>query len=208
MRETLLFARRALSDFHATGALVPSSRALGRALADGIEAIPPPRRVLEVGGGTGAVTREILDRLEAGDLLVVYEIDRALAAHLGETPAVRRSSARVEIRAADIRAMPPPPPDERYHAAIASLPFQNLAPEATSEVWKTILCALAPGGWASFYRYALFPALRAALPTEAGRRTRAARAALDAITDGRVVSRRWVLANVPPAWAIRVMLAP
>lgn len=206
MRGRLLFARRAFADLGAVGALVPSSRALGRALADGIESISPPRRVLEVGGGTGAVTREIIRRLGPGDRLVVYEIDPALAGYLARRPEVAAADGRVEIRCDDVRTMPPPAAAERYGAIVASLPFQSLPAEAVGEIWKTLFAALAPGGTISFFRYAVLPALFAALPTAAGRRTRAARAALDAAIEGRVIDRRFVAANVPPAWAIRVRL--
>ena len=44
-----------------TGSILPSSRALGRALAGEMSKVNFPRRILEVGPGTGAVTREIVD---------------------------------------------------------------------------------------------------------------------------------------------------
>ena len=50
------FLRQFRTRSHDTGALLPSSPALARALASEFRKAPPPRRVLEVGPGTGAVT--------------------------------------------------------------------------------------------------------------------------------------------------------
>lgn len=189
------------------GALLPSSRALAEALCAGIDALRggAPRRLLEVGGGTGAVTRSIARRLGPADRLVVYEIDPALAEYLRTDPALAALDGRLDVRVDDVRSLPP---EERYDSIVASLPFQSLETDATIEIWRALLAALAPGATLSFFRYAFFPALWALLPSEAGRRLRAARAALDGLTAGRIVGRQLVWRNVPPAWAIRAAAAP
>lgn len=202
LRDASAFLRRAVADFGVVGAVAPSSRHLAAALCLGLDALPAGRRrVLEVGGGTGAVTREILRRLSGDDRLVVYEIDPVFAARLRADPAVRAAGRRVEIRCADVRALPA---GETYDAVIAALPFQNFPPNLIAEIWGVLLAAVPAGGTVSFFRYACIGAARRALPTEAGRRARAARAALTAAVAGRVAARRLVLRNLPPAWAFLV----
>src|SRR5437764_12747057 len=61
--------------FRTTGALMPSSRFLARALAAPLGHARPPGRILEVGPGTGSVTREILRRLIPGDQLDAVELN-------------------------------------------------------------------------------------------------------------------------------------
>src|SRR5205807_6885581 len=68
--------------FRTTGALLPSSRFLARALAAPLRRpaarVPAekPRRVLEVGPGTGSVTRAILRYLRPDDRLDAVELNR------------------------------------------------------------------------------------------------------------------------------------
>jgi phosphatidylethanolamine/phosphatidyl-N-methylethanolamine N-methyltransferase len=57
--EHLEFFRQYRHRFQTTGAVAPSSRFLARALARPLQQHAGPCRVLEVGPGTGAVTRRI-----------------------------------------------------------------------------------------------------------------------------------------------------
>ena len=59
----------ALRNMKTVGTVCPSSPMLSRALAEVVDAAPQPRRILEVGPGTGPVTREILRKLGPRDVL-------------------------------------------------------------------------------------------------------------------------------------------
>lgn len=77
-----LFSRALLANPRAIGAACPSSLKLARTIA---ELVTPPddnSLVLELGGGTGMVTRALLERGVAPDRLVVVELDRLMARHL------------------------------------------------------------------------------------------------------------------------------
>ncbi|MGH7075459.1 MAG: class I SAM-dependent methyltransferase [Stellaceae bacterium] len=63
------------------GAVAPSSAHLGRAMARAINP-GPTETVVELGGGTGCITRALLDAGVAPDRLVVIEADEKLAALL------------------------------------------------------------------------------------------------------------------------------
>src|SRR5215210_7643620 len=58
-----------------TGALLPSSRFLARALVSELRRPRGPSRILEVGPGTGSVTREILRYFRSGDRLDAVEVN-------------------------------------------------------------------------------------------------------------------------------------
>src|SRR6516162_10780140 len=73
--ECRAFYRQFRDQYGTTGSVMPSSRALARALTRPMRACPSPRRVLEVGPGTGAVTREIVRTLRPGDRLDIVEIN-------------------------------------------------------------------------------------------------------------------------------------
>src|SRR5215471_18367200 len=63
------FFRECRQHFHTTGAILPSSRFLARALVRPLFGPRPTWRILEVGPGTGSVTREIAKRMTMADRL-------------------------------------------------------------------------------------------------------------------------------------------
>ena len=72
--------RQWLRDPLRTAALAPSSRELAAAMM--AELPPDTRRVIELGGGTGALTRALLGHGIRGDALLVLELNEELHAHL------------------------------------------------------------------------------------------------------------------------------
>lgn len=87
--EVALFLGRWLKAPHRIGALAPSSRFLGRAMARQID-LRQTRLVVELGGGTGSITRALLAAGLAPEKLVVVENDERLHRLLAERfPEVR-----------------------------------------------------------------------------------------------------------------------
>ena len=82
-----IFWREFRRAFHTTGAVLPSGRALAEALAhfvrDG-DVRRGPRQILEVGPGTGAVTRHILQAMRPDDQLALVERNREFVTRLRE----------------------------------------------------------------------------------------------------------------------------
>jgi phosphatidylethanolamine/phosphatidyl-N-methylethanolamine N-methyltransferase len=80
--------RQWLRDPLRTAAVAPSSRELANAML--AELPPATQRVIELGGGTGALTRALLAHGLRGDNLLVVELNEELHEHLHERfPAVR-----------------------------------------------------------------------------------------------------------------------
>ena len=69
------FFRESRRHFRDFGAVMPSSPFLARALASPLGGPRRPRHILEVGPGTGSVTREILKRMIPGDRLDAVELN-------------------------------------------------------------------------------------------------------------------------------------
>ncbi len=68
------FAMQALADFRTVGAVTPSSRYLTRALVDPLP-LRNARVVVELGCGTGAVTRMLLSQMHRKAVLLAFEIN-------------------------------------------------------------------------------------------------------------------------------------
>ena len=69
------FLRECRHHFQDTGALLPSSPFLARALVAELRKPRGPARILEVGPGTGAVTAQILRHMQLGDHLDAVELN-------------------------------------------------------------------------------------------------------------------------------------
>src|SRR6266851_5643758 len=95
------FIRQCRRQFRSTGAILPSSRFLARALVSEIAKPRGPARILEVGPGTGSVTRQILRRMLTSDQLDAVEINAnfitRLLARLDHDRIYQRQRDRVRI---------------------------------------------------------------------------------------------------------------
>ena len=87
--ETELFFRQWLRSPRSMGAVIPSSQALGRAIARAV-AWRPGQVVVELGAGTGAISQALLNSGMPPEALMMVELDRPLFEYLRERfPAVR-----------------------------------------------------------------------------------------------------------------------
>ncbi|MBU3656245.1 MAG: hypothetical protein FGM23_07820, partial [Alphaproteobacteria bacterium] len=78
MIEHLRFFAKWLRRPYAIGAVAPSSRWLAAAMVDNLPKLSPDEWVVELGGGTGAFTRALLQQGVSAKRLVVVERDPAL----------------------------------------------------------------------------------------------------------------------------------
>ncbi|MEU8683633.1 methyltransferase [Streptomyces sp. NPDC048611] len=189
-----LFLREYARTRREVGAIAPSSPRLGRALTRYV--IPSPgssRAVLEVGPGTGAVTRHIagsLGRLDTLDLVEANPrfVDRLHGAY-GADPRLQFRTGLVQDH--DLGT---------YDTIVCGLPFANFDAPTTADIFDRLLGALRPGGTLSFFGY---------VGGATARRTFTGRAARAHVLDGQNTLRRildrhtfrseLVLGNLPPA---------
>lgn len=192
-----LFLRRAVQAPGTVGAVVPSGRALVDALvAPVLERAGRPVAVLEVGAGTGPVTRRLVQELGAGDRLDVVECDPVFLPALHEVVAGARCAVRVHgCRVEDLPAGP------RYDVVVSALPLTNFPVAGVRAVLDRFDDLLAPGGTLVRFGYLGSAAARVLVagPAEVARHREVQR-----LLDGRGGSRRRVWANLPPAAVVRV----
>ena len=88
-KETELFFRQWLRSPKSMGAVIPSSRALARAVSQEI-VWRPGQVIVELGAGTGAISQGLLDSGLPPEALTMIELDRPLFEYLRDRfPAVR-----------------------------------------------------------------------------------------------------------------------
>jgi len=201
-RDHIEFFRQFRTHFHTTGAIAPSSRRLARAMTRHIAGQRGPSRILEVGPGTGAVTRRILKLLRPEDRLDLVELNEDFAALLRHRfqsdPAFHSAAEQARVHVCGIESFKS---DDPYDFIVSGLPFNNFSPAFVEQVLDALFRLLAPGGILSFFEYMYVRPLRK-LVSRAPERARLT--ALDGVLTTYLarhgVSRDSVVFNVPPAW--------
>ncbi|GHF34174.1 hypothetical protein GCM10018790_09860 [Kitasatospora xanthocidica] len=133
--DRLLFLAEALRAFHDTGALAPSGPELVNALV--VPVISRPNRpisVLEVGAGTGVVTRRLVQVLRPGDRLHVVEANPRFADRLREDPvlAARHPAVGLRLSACRVEELPRCRPSAPLPASPSSPTETATGPEAVA----------------------------------------------------------------------------
>ena len=207
LKENSLFFREFVRNFHTTGAVLPSGRWLASALARFVgQPSAAPQRVLEVGPGTGAVTRRIIDRLGPSDQLDLVELNetfvRQLKGRFATEPAFQRVSARCRVLHCPVEDLPR---CQGYEVIVSGLPLNNFSAATVEHILAALVGLLAPGGTLSFFEYI---AVRRARSIVSGRgeraRLRGIAQAMRGLLDGREIRRDTVWWNIPPAWVHHV----
>jgi phospholipid N-methyltransferase len=189
----------------AVGALTASSKALAAAICEPFRRSPHPARVLEVGAGTGAITRYLGWILGDEDELDICEIDPKFVDVLRETVLTRAefepavSAGRVRLMCAPVQKLKY---EARYDFIVAGLPFTCFELSVVEEVFEVVRRMLKPNGVFSYYEYVGFRKTSRLLSV--GRRRKRVKAVsrfLAAHIRKHQFERRTVLANFPPAHA-------
>lgn len=203
LQECRDFFRQFRQQFHTTGSILPSSRFLSRALASEVAKPHPPARILEVGPGTGPVTRQLLRRMGSEDRLDAVEINaefvRRLQSILDADDIYPTMRDRVRIIHSAVEDLPG---QGSYDFIISGLPLNNFHVDAVRRIFRTFKRLLKPGGTLSYFEYQLIRSLKMPFVGRPERRRLAGigRVAGCHIRDYQV-RRDLIFLNVPPAIA-------
>lgn len=196
--------------FHTTGAIMPSGRFLAAALARFVAQQPNgPRRILEVGPGTGAVTRHIVAAMAPQDQLDLVELNeafvRSLEQRFQQEPAFHAVAARARVLHSAVEDLPA---DQHYDVIVSGLPLNNFSAELVESILASLTGRLANGGTLSFFEYIAVRTMRGAISSKGERqRLRGIGRAMHAVLDKHEIRRDAVLLNVLPAWVHHVRIS-
>ena len=138
-----MFLRQAIRHPRQVGTLVPSSPFLRRRVVN-VARVHAARVVVELGAGTGALTRQILQTLPKNGALLSIEInphfcqhlsgldDSRLTVHCGSACNLREVVSMYDLPAPDV--------------VISGLPFSAISLAEGSQIIDAISSLLAPGG--------------------------------------------------------------
>ncbi len=182
---TLLFLRDVVRSPIQMGAVVPSSRHLARAMVDEAR-IGPDDVVVELGAGSGAFTKEIVERHPSNPLLV-FELSATLAESLvANFPSAKVAAAPVEELPAIARRFG----ISRIDRVVSGLPWALWSEERQAAILDALIPYLSPDARLVTFHYVHSRAL--------GRVATMRRLLLERFSH--VTNSDAVWANVPPAY--------
>lgn len=153
------------------GSVFSSSRFLARKMT---ESLRPGMRVLELGAGTGVITKEIIERGISPEDLHVFEIDPDLCAH------AQKRFPSYHFVCDDIRNCMKYLEPGSIDVIVSGLPFRNFGAALIEEIFQSLMYAVKPDGYMIQFTYGLKDPLdMLELPSQ---------------------RKAWVLFNMPPAF--------
>jgi phosphatidylethanolamine/phosphatidyl-N-methylethanolamine N-methyltransferase len=204
------FFRQCRRQFRTTGAILPSSRFLARALVAEVARPRGPARILEVGPGTGSVTRQLVRRMLPGDRLDAVEINAnfiaRLMVRLENDWAYQRQRDRVHIIHSAVEDLPG---TGVYDFIVSGLPLNNFPVEMVRGIFRTYARLLKPGGILTYYEYQFIRHLKSPF---VNRRERRRLYRVGRIVGGYIrnfqIRRERIFINVPPAMVRHLRFQP
>ena len=144
MDETLLFLGQITRQMRVLGTAVPSGPVVARAMARAVGEIAENKVILELGPGTGSITRELVRQFPR-NRVVAIEFVEAFSKHLtkslpsvtvvnGCASEILTHLAKLDIHANDVAAV------------VSGLPFLLLPKELAPKIISSIEAVLQPGG--------------------------------------------------------------
>jgi phospholipid N-methyltransferase len=167
-------------------------------------------RILEVGPGTGSVTREIVRRMLPGDRLDAVEINGFFVDLLERRVARERVFGarrdQVEIIHAAVQDLLG---EAVYDYIVSGLPLNNFPAHQVRDIFATYSRLLKPGGTLTFYEYVLVRQLKTPFVDRRERRRlfRVGRVMRGYIRDYQIRRER-IFINVPPATVRHLRFQP
>jgi phosphatidylethanolamine/phosphatidyl-N-methylethanolamine N-methyltransferase len=204
------FFRECRRHFRNTGSIMPSSPFLARALVKQLRGDRPAGRILEVGPGTGSVTKEILRRLLPGDRLDAVEINHHFAAllrhRLDNEWCFRYRPKQVQVIHSAVEDLPG---KGVYDYIVSGLPLNNFPVGQVRNIFQAYTRLLKPGGTLSYYEYVLIRQLKTPF---VNRRERRRLYRIGRVIGGYIrefqIRRERIFMNVPPALVRHLRFEP
>jgi phospholipid N-methyltransferase len=143
MKESLLFLGQAFLHWRTAGTFTQSGPALRRAIAESVGPVPDRGVVVELGPGTGVVTRELVRRFPRARVVAVEILD-ALAEQLERTvpgvTVVRGCASQLEAHLAELGITP-----DDVAAVVSGVPMLSLPGGLPGRIQAAIGSVLRPG---------------------------------------------------------------
>lgn len=199
------FMRQMWRQTSTTGAVMPSGRLLAKAITRPLAELDSPRRILEIGPGTGAFTDQIVRELRPEDRLDLVEINSEFADYIRRRfenlDSYRAVTDQCEVHCVSLDEFEPENGFGSYDAVVSGLPLNNFSPDLVSELVEASLKQVRPGGTFSMFEYMYVRPVRMRFgPRETRDRMQAIEEIMQSQFEQYRFRQDWVFLNMLPAW--------
>ena len=164
LRDKLVFFQQLGNGYNDIGALFPTGSPAARALCSEVRRTRGPKRILEVGCGTGPVTEAILESMSDEDTLTVCDLNESFINYVKkrfeEDPKFAARADQVTFYMGDITNHGE---ENEFDIIISSIPFTTLNSDILHKVIAHYKKVLKPGGSLTYIEYAYLRDIRDAL---------------------------------------------
>ena len=199
LREGLSFFQEFKRSIESVGSVWPTSSLGIEAIISEFARHNGPRRVLEVGAGTGVVTSEIVRHMRAGDELVLCEMNPAFVSYLRQRmerdPLFRQKQSQIRLLETDVRYIDR---TDHFDFIISTIPFVNLHPVMVSEILSCYREILKPSGVLTFIEYAHMRYIKQNALSLCGHTSHIAHHAVMDVINHQLFRCDRVVSNIPP----------
>lgn len=141
-------------DLKQVGAIAPSSKFLAKDLVVQLKKRLsndncPPLNILEVGAGTGPLTKQITKHLRPQDHLDIVEIHKKFYQIITS----KYQQSNVRIHHTDILNFQP---EHQYNFIFSSLPYENMPEKISQQIWEKKLNLCSRDAYISYFKYLKF----------------------------------------------------
>lgn len=148
------FFREFRQTFKTTGAIAPSGRSLAKAICRPFRDVTTPKRILEIGAGTGAVTKEILRYVGPHDQFDAVELNERFVDVLNDRfeheASWKKVASRCRVLHAAVQQLPV---ETKYDYVICGVPFNNFSVGLTREIFRHMVKLVDTNGTLTFFEY-------------------------------------------------------
>lgn len=201
VESSVLFLQQLRDGFDTIGAVWPTSAAAARTLTAEVARHKGPKRILEVGCGTGAITEELVKHLGPRDKLVVCDTNDTFIEHLQDRfelePQLKQAKRQVTVMVQNVLDLPAEP---KFDFIVSTVPFTSFGPETCKAIWAKYQELLAPGGVVSYFEYMYIRGLKRQLLERGNTDLQESSDFLDQLIEEYQFRRETIGANVPPVW--------
>jgi phosphatidylethanolamine/phosphatidyl-N-methylethanolamine N-methyltransferase len=143
VKQLLLFFGQTARSWRTMGAIAPSGGVLARAIAKEVGDLAPDQVVVELGPGTGVITRALVQRFPQNRIVAVEVMEAFIAPLRKEFPTVtvvQGCASQLEAHLAQLGLTP-----DNVGAVVSGLPLLSLPGDLPQRILASIASVLRPG---------------------------------------------------------------
>lgn len=170
-------------DLKQVGAIAPSSKFLAKDLVEQLKKRLSnddcsPLNILEIGAGTGPLTKQIAKQLRPEDQLDIVEIHKKFY----QIVKTKYRDSNIHVHHTDILNFQP---EKKYDFIFSSLPYENMPEEISRNIWKKKLELCSSEAYISYFKYVKFRKFKSDFEERVVKKYKQ--------------KKKYVLLNLPPA---------